>query len=139
MLRSHNVDPNAEFAKRHWVHTIALAAGTTLATVSQAILNLPFRAKIESVDVVTTQTSSASTVDVTEGGTSILSAAITAATTASTKVSGTVSDSDIAAGANIIVALTRGNEDACYYSVIVGYRPYLGVQERDGKSLGRTS
>lgn len=139
-IKSRNLSTAAEFAKRLFVTNLYFpSTGSTLATVSMGAIILPHRAKIEAVNVRSLLAGSASVVDVREGGTSILSAAITAATTVSTNVAGTISDDDVASGAVLDVTLTKGSLETVNLSVIVQYRPYLSVPERVSKSMADES
>jgi hypothetical protein len=135
-IKSKNLSAAVDFAKQLFVTNIYLpSTGSTLTTASMGAIVLPFAAKVEAVTVRTLQAGSGSVVDVREGGTSILSAAVTAATTASTNVSGTVSDSAVAKAAVLDVVLTKGSLETVALSVIVQYRPYLGSAERIGAGL----
>lgn len=138
-IKSKNLHKAAEFAKNFWTVDIARATGTTVSSLSIASLILPFAAYIESVKAFIRVAGSASVVDVRAGGTSILSAPITLSTTVSTTDTGTVSDPDIAKDSVLDVIVTQGNTEAVSATVIVCYRPYLGVPERTAQSLADES
>lgn len=139
-IKSRNLSTAAEFAKQIFrVDLYHPSTGSTLTTQSVAAIIMPFRAKIEAVNVRSLVAGSASVVDVREGGTSILTAAISAATTASTNVAGAISDADVASAAVLDVTLTKGSTETVSLSVIVQYRPYLSVAERISKSMADES
>ena len=94
---------------------------------------------VEAVKVYTRRTTGVATVDVRQGGTSVLSAPVTVPTTASTSTSGVIADASIDKAAVLDVVVTQGSTEAVYATVIVQYRPYLSSPERISAGLADES
>lgn len=133
-IRSRNIEYNNSF--NEFAHkVIALPVNislTTAASVSGAVVRMPWAGKILSAYQALGTTSGSSSLQLAKNGTAISDAVAGSATAAAL----TLSASTFAAGDLLGVVYTAANTAIANGAVTIVVRPYLGVQERVSASLG---
>jgi hypothetical protein len=130
MIRSKNVDPDAQFAQ-HPV-PLSIRAGASETDLAHGAFVPAWAGKIELAQLYASQLTDADdgvTVDIKKNGVSLLSAAVDPVA-AGTTTTLTLTDDDFAAGDEIVAHATTDAGDLLVGVIILHVRPLLGSAER---------